>query len=113
MAILTAQFTPAVADHDVCQRGQKEEQHRQTNGRVDDRDRLLPTHDQDQIDQRGNSIILFVDSKWSNKNLDITINDEYLLTVNVGKKGEIRIKRNNKIGKTILNAMKLLCKAFA
>ena len=58
-----------------------------------------------QIDQRGNSIILFVDGKYFGRNLDILIGKEYLLTVNVGKKGEIRIKKNNKIGKTILNAM--------
>lgn len=58
-----------------------------------------------QMDQRGNSLILFVDGRYSGKNLDVLIGDEYLLTVNVGKKGEIRIKKDNKIGKSILNAM--------
>ncbi len=57
------------------------------------------------MDQRGNSIILFVDGRYFGRNLDIMIGKEYLLTVNVGKKGEIRIKNNNKIGKTILNAL--------
>jgi len=58
-----------------------------------------------QIEQRGNSIIFFVDGKYFGKNLDIFVGKSYLLTVNVGKKGEIRIKKNNKIGKTILNAL--------
>ncbi len=59
-----------------------------------------------EIDERGNSIIMIVDKKFSNKNLDITVAGEYLLTVNVGKKGEIRIKKDNKIGKTVLTALK-------
>ena len=58
-----------------------------------------------QIEQRGNSVILFVDEKYFGRNLDVLVGNSYLLTVNVGKKGEIRIKKNNKIGKTILNAL--------
>ncbi len=59
-----------------------------------------------QMEQRGNSIVMFVDKKFANQNMDIMVNEEYLLTVNVGRKGDIRIKKNNKIGKTILNALK-------
>ena len=58
------------------------------------------------INYRGNSIIITLDKKWVNKNVDLMIGGEYLFTVNVGKSGEIRIKNSNKLGKRIEQAVK-------
>ena len=58
------------------------------------------------INYRGNSIIMTLDRKWVNKNVDLMIGGEYLFTVNVGKSGEIRIKKNNKLGKRMEQAVK-------
>lgn len=58
------------------------------------------------INYRGNSIIITLDRKWVNKNVDLLVGGEYLFTVNVGKSGEIRIKKNNKLGKRIEQAVK-------
>ncbi|MBW3022540.1 PINc/VapC family ATPase [Candidatus Woesearchaeota archaeon] len=55
---------------------------------------------------RGNSIILTIDNKYVNKNVDLMVQGEYLFTVNVGKKGEIRIKKGNKLGKRLEQALK-------
>lgn len=52
------------------------------------------------------SVEVILDEKMENKDVDIYINKEYLLTVNVGKKGTIKIKKLNKIGKTLVNAIK-------
>ena len=40
------------------------------------------------------------------RDIDIWVNNDYLITANIGKKGLIRIKKTNKIGKTILNALR-------
>jgi ATPase len=60
-------------------------------------------------------IVLMVDEDYINKDVDIYINNELLLSVKVGKNAEIKIKKNNNIGKTLLNAieykeeLKLVC----
>ena len=59
--------------------------------------------------------VLMVDEEYVNKDVDIYINNELLLSVKVGKNAEIKIKKNNNIGKTLLNAIeykeeiKLVC----
>jgi len=58
------------------------------------------------ISHRGNSLIITLDKKWVNKNVDLMVAGEYLFTVNVGKSGEIRIKKNNKLGKRIEQAVR-------
>ncbi|MEM4336586.1 MAG: PINc/VapC family ATPase [Candidatus Woesearchaeota archaeon] len=55
---------------------------------------------------RGNSIIISVDKKWANKNVDIYVDGEYFFSVNIGKKGEIKIKKTNKLGKRLDDALK-------
>jgi len=39
-----------------------------------------------------------------NKDADIYVNDELLLTAKTGKTGLIKVKKNNNIGKIILDA---------
>jgi len=53
----------------------------------------------------GKNIVFFLDHKFTNKNVDIMINNEYLLTANVSKKSEIKIKKVSKLGKIIQNAI--------
>jgi len=57
------------------------------------------------VEEKGKSIILHVDPNLVNKPVDIFIGDEFLLTVNVGKRGEIKFKKTKKYGKVIENAL--------
>ena len=50
-------------------------------------------------------IILTVDGEMANQNVNITIDEDYLLTAHVSKEGTIKIKKKNKIGKIIANAL--------
>ena len=50
-------------------------------------------------------LIIAVDHKYYGKNVDIYIKDEYLMSANVGKEGEIRIKRTHSLGKALENAI--------
>ncbi len=52
-------------------------------------------------------VMLAVDKSLANKNLNIFIDDDYLLTANVGKEGMLKISMKNKIGKLIANAVNL------
>jgi len=47
----------------------------------------------------------FVDLRYVNSDVDIVLGEDYLLTAKVSKKGLIKIKKNNKIGKIILKAI--------
>ncbi len=51
-------------------------------------------------------LIIKVDPVFSAKNVDIYIKGEYLMSVNVGKGGEIRIRKTNNLGKTLIDAIK-------
>ena len=51
------------------------------------------------------NIIFFLDPGLFNRDVDIVVNNDYLLTAKVGKKGKVRIRKNNKIGKIIVNAI--------
>ncbi len=53
------------------------------------------------------SVHLFVDQRYSGKGVHIYLDDDYVLTANVGKGGEIKITRKNKIGKLIADAVTL------
>ena len=56
---------------------------------------------------KGNNIIFYLDTKYQYKDINIYIEDDYLLTVKVGKAGTIRINKKNKIGKIIDNALRM------
>ena len=45
-----------------------------------------------------------LDIKMQNKDIDIYLNDEFLMSAKAGKTGLIKVKKNNNIGKVILNA---------
>ncbi len=53
------------------------------------------------------SISLAVPNSYINKNIDIIVNEDYLLTAKVSKKGIIKIKKNSSYGKIITNALNL------
>ena len=50
-------------------------------------------------------ISFFLNVEHQNKDVDIYINDEYLLTARSGKTGIIKIKKNNEIGSRLVNAI--------
>ncbi len=50
-------------------------------------------------------VILYVDKSLVNRNVSIFIDDDYLLTANVGKEGIIKITMKNKIGKLIADTV--------
>ena len=50
------------------------------------------------------NIIFNLGSEMENKDADIYVNDELLLTAKTGKTGLIKVKKNNNIGKIILDA---------
>ena len=47
---------------------------------------------------------LYFGEKMQGRDVDIYVGREYLATFNIGKKGSIRIKKNNPLGKAIMNA---------
>jgi ATPase len=57
------------------------------------------------IDYKKNSILFRLDIKMQHKDIDIFVNNEFLLTAKAGKTGIIKIKKNNNIGRMILDAV--------
>lgn len=55
----------------------------------------------------GKNITLYVDDQYSEKNVDIIVDGDYLMTANVGKRGILKISRKNKIGKLIADAINM------
>ena len=51
------------------------------------------------------NIIFFLDERDRNKDIDIIVNGDYLLTAKSSKKAIIKIKRDNKIGKILVNSI--------
>ena len=51
-------------------------------------------------------IEFYLGEKMKGKDVDLYIEKEYLATFNVGKKGVIRIKKSNPMGKSLLSAQK-------
>ncbi len=51
------------------------------------------------------SVQFYIDDKYSNKNVDIFVDNDYLLTANVGKKGILKIRKDNKIGSILMKAI--------
>jgi len=54
---------------------------------------------------KNNSVLFYVDTRYEYKDVNLYIGDDYLLTVKVGKSGVIKIKKNNKIGKMLMDAV--------
>ncbi|MCX8147175.1 MAG: KH domain-containing protein, partial [Candidatus Woesearchaeota archaeon] len=52
-----------------------------------------------------NNIIFFLDERYKNKDVDVIVGNDYLLTAKSSKKAIIKIKKDNKIGKIIFNAI--------
>jgi len=50
------------------------------------------------------NIIFNLTSDMQNKDIDVYVNDELLMTAKVSKKGLINVKKNNNVGKIILDA---------
>lgn len=51
-------------------------------------------------------LVISVDPKYNGQNVDIYVKNEYLMSANVGKDGEIRIKKTNNLGKALTGALK-------
>ncbi len=56
-----------------------------------------------EIDKK--SLRFNLDIKMQNKDVDVYLGDEFIMTAKAGKTGVIRVKKNNNIGKIILNAL--------
>jgi ATPase len=57
------------------------------------------------ISEVGNSLVLQFPPKMKGKNVDIYVDDDYLLSATVGKKQEVRISKSSGIGKEVLKGM--------
>ena len=53
------------------------------------------------------SVIFYVDTLFVGKNVDIFIDEDYVLTAKVGKKGIIKVSKKHKIGKVIQDAINM------
>jgi len=67
------------------------------------------------LNNKKNSVIFDLGIKMQHKDVDIYVNGDFLLTAKTGVTGLIKIKKNNPIGKQIINAVhsgkviKLMC----
>ncbi len=50
-------------------------------------------------------VLFMLDELFANKNVNIFIDEDYVMTANVGKGGMIKVSRKNKMGKMIANAV--------
>ena len=53
------------------------------------------------------NIIFYLPQRHINKSVNIIVGNDYLLTAKVSKKAEIKVKKTNKIGKIILDALNM------
>jgi ATPase len=51
------------------------------------------------------NITFLLDPGLFNKEVDVLVNEDYLLTAKVGKKGKVRIRKDNKIGRILQNSI--------
>lgn len=52
------------------------------------------------------SVMLKLSERYKNKDVDVYVDDDLLLTVKIGKSGIIKIKKDNRIGKILFKAVK-------
>jgi ATPase len=57
------------------------------------------------FEERGGNILIFVNPDLTGKRVDIYSGDEYILTVHVGKSGQIRIRKKSGTGKAVLRGV--------
>jgi|TARA_B100001971_G_scaffold177102_1_gene171384 ATPase len=57
------------------------------------------------LNVKKNSIIFQLDIDMQNKDVDVYLNDEFLMTAKAGKSGLIKVKKNNNVGRVILKAI--------
>lgn len=57
------------------------------------------------VRMKKNMIVFYLDIKMQNKDVDIHVNDDFLLTAKVGNSGLIKIKKDNRIGKMLVDAI--------
>lgn len=58
-----------------------------------------------QFQERGGNIIVFIEPSLTGEQVDVYDGEEYLLSVNVGKGGQIKIRKKSGIGKKVLRAV--------
>ena len=58
-----------------------------------------------ELNIKKNGIILALDIDMQHKDVDIYLNEEFLMTAKAGKTGLIKIKKNNNVGRTIMDAI--------
>jgi ATPase len=58
-----------------------------------------------EINMKKKALELYVDSRFANRELDVYIGDEFLVELHVGKNAMVKIKKENNVGKALLNAM--------
>ncbi len=51
------------------------------------------------------NIVFYLDMRFKNQDINIYVNDDYLLTAKSGKTGLIKIKKNNKIARILVDAI--------
>ena len=56
-------------------------------------------------EERGKNILIYVEPQLTGKRVDVLGGDEYLLTVHVGKQGQIRIRKKSSVGKAVLRGV--------
>lgn len=61
---------------------------------------------QHEFNVKKKAIELYVDSKFADSELDLYIRDEFVAELHVGKRAMIKIKKDNNVGRLIMNAMK-------
>jgi len=72
-------------------------------GKEPDREKQIEVPYKLEIDRK--NIVFNLNIKMQNKDVDVYLNEEFLLTAKAGKTGLIKVKKNNNIGKVILDAV--------
>jgi ATPase len=58
-----------------------------------------------EVNVKRKALELYVDSRFANRELDVYIGDEFIVELHVGKRAMVKIRKDNNIGKAILNAL--------
>lgn len=76
---------------------------RELQGSLDEKPKQLGTEIPYDMEHSGKSLQFFVNAKG--KDVHLYVNDEYMATFAIGKKGVIKIKKSNQLGKTLIDAL--------
>ena len=61
------------------------------------------------IEERGKNIVIRVDTRYAKRDVNVYMDEEFITTVNTGKKAKIKIKKDSDIGRKIMTAILLKC----